>query len=272
MSQRECGIIGDLLPSYIEQLTNATTNSVVEAHLQECRKCRNYYQELQFEYEEQNNTQSKLDKKFLGKLKRYRYQTVGSLIGVLLTLVLIGCGIKYMIDGSALNNKISVHTEDTEQYREFEVYDGISKLSLFPSVGQIKESGATLDDYVYDCQGHELYQTYQLYLECTYSKQEYEKEVERLLQTVNSKTGNAAVYSEELFAYPAVYAMRNAEGCNEYALLLEQEQKIIYIYLQGGIDRRELYFEESYLPLDYGQNGMMYEEEEIYSIYEKDEL
>lgn len=57
----------------------------------------------------------------------------------------------------------------------------------------------------------------------------------------------------------------------EYALLSEEEYKIIYIYLQG-IDRRELVFEEKYLPKDYGQKGYFMEtEREPFRIYMTDE-
>ena len=47
--------------------------------------------------------------------------------------------------------------------------------------------------------------------------------------------------------------------------------KCIYIYLQG-IDRRELVFEEKYLPKDYGQMGHFMEtEREPFRIYMTDE-
>ena len=64
MQQKECMIIRDLLSSYIEQLTNDTTTSVVEQHLQECRSCQVFYQEMLEDYEEQQAKASGRDKRF----------------------------------------------------------------------------------------------------------------------------------------------------------------------------------------------------------------
>lgn len=35
-----CGVIRDLLPSYVEQLTGSETNELVEQHLADCEECR----------------------------------------------------------------------------------------------------------------------------------------------------------------------------------------------------------------------------------------
>ena len=38
--QISCGVIRDLLPSYVEQLTDSETNELVEQHLADCEECR----------------------------------------------------------------------------------------------------------------------------------------------------------------------------------------------------------------------------------------
>lgn len=38
--QISCGVIRDLLPSYVEQLTGSETNELVEQHLADCEECR----------------------------------------------------------------------------------------------------------------------------------------------------------------------------------------------------------------------------------------
>lgn len=271
MQQKECMIIRDLLPSYIEQLTGDTTNSVMEQHLQECRKCRDVYQEMLVDYEEQQARESGIDRKFGRRLRRYRYQLIGGFLGVFLTIALLIGGIQWLIWNINRNNYGEAYTEAVEKYGEFKNYRGISKLSLFPTQQQIEESGGNILKYVYDCSGPKLYQTCQIYLECEYTPEGYRKEADRLQDLTYSETGLAVGSSEDGYEYPAVYAIKNVEGCNEYVLFLEEQQKIIYIYLQSLVDRRELYFEEQYLPLDYGQNGMVFEEVESYSIYPPDE-
>lgn len=50
----KCGIIKDLLPSYIDQLTCEDSNQEIEKHLAECQECSKYYRQmLPIEIEEQ---------------------------------------------------------------------------------------------------------------------------------------------------------------------------------------------------------------------------
>ncbi len=39
MKNKECNIIRDLLPSYIENLTSDDTNTYIENHIKECSDC-----------------------------------------------------------------------------------------------------------------------------------------------------------------------------------------------------------------------------------------
>ena len=38
--KRDCNIIQDLLPNYIENLTNEETNHFIEEHLKKCNECQ----------------------------------------------------------------------------------------------------------------------------------------------------------------------------------------------------------------------------------------
>ena len=44
--KRNCKIIQDLLPNYIEKLTNNDTNQFIEEHLNECDVCREIYNNM----------------------------------------------------------------------------------------------------------------------------------------------------------------------------------------------------------------------------------
>lgn len=271
MQERECMIVRDLLPSYIEQLVNDTTVSIVEAHLRECKGCEKRYRELLLEYEEESNNQGKAEKRFFRRLRRYRYQMLGGLIGMLLPFAAVAGWFGFRILQGRFQSTPVVYTEAVTNYGEFKDYKGLSGLALFPGVEEAEEN--VIQNYVYECDKHSLYQECQIYLECQYTKEQYQAEKERLQQLVGEDTGRKVVYTEKDFAYPGVYAMINSESCNEYALFLEDEYRIIYVYLQGSVDRRELHFEEKYLPLEYGQHGMEFETVEPYSIYaDKDEF
>ncbi len=269
MQQKKCMIVRDLLDSYAEELTGDKTTEFIQQHLKECTKCRDAYQELLEEQEEQRAKESGLDKRFLFKLKRYRYQLMGAFLGVVLTILFIVGALFVSIMVGKEKNNTDVYTNQIDAYGEFKDYYGLSELALFPKKDGM---GANVEilSYVYDCSGAKLYQECQIYLECRYDGEGFEKEKSRLQQIENSETGLSVVIDATGYEYPAIYAMKNEESCNEYALLLEEEKKIIYIYLQGSVDRRDLYFDEIYLPYDYGQDGLHFEDVEEYSIYPKE--
>ena len=43
MNKKDCKIIQDLLPNYVEVLTNDETNHFIEGHLKECKNCNETY-------------------------------------------------------------------------------------------------------------------------------------------------------------------------------------------------------------------------------------
>ncbi len=269
--QKECRIVRDLLPNYMEKLTGDATNAMVEAHLEQCTDCQEYYKKLEKNTMEEQASEREENTRFGRTLQRYRYQLFGGFIGVALTIVLF---LLILVSGIRLINRISYekgHTEDTEAYGLFEGYSGLSKLALFPTDSQLEAYGATVKEYYFDCSGPKLYQNCEIYAECKFDEKAFMQEVRRLKAIKNPETGKTSVYNETEYAFPVVYAMRNAEGCNEYALLCADDFKIIYIYLQGVADRREIHFPEEYLPPDYGQDGMSFEEVEVYTIYESED-
>ena len=40
MSKIPCEVIQDLMPSYVDGLTNPVTDKIIEEHVEECEKCR----------------------------------------------------------------------------------------------------------------------------------------------------------------------------------------------------------------------------------------
>lgn len=263
---RMCAMVEDLLPSYLEGLTNDTTNQMIEEHINGCEKCRKYKENLLVSYKQLEREEVDKTKGFQKVLSRYRYQLLGLFLGMALTVAaVVGSVLSAGFYFKAQNNRKS-HTEDVEEYREFEEYNGLSKLYLFPKAAIKKDEDVTIQKYLYDCYGNKIFQTCQIYLECVYSKEDYEAEKKRLMEVSDRDTELSARYTTEDFPYPAVYAMKGSDSGYEYVLFVEEEQKMIYVFLQGGVDRRDLQFSEEYLPLDYGQNGF-HDEEDEYNIY-----
>lgn len=71
--KRDCKIIQDLLPNYIEKLTNEETNNYIEEHLKECDECKkmlkNMQKGLNINGSKRDNREVKYIKKYSEKLR-----------------------------------------------------------------------------------------------------------------------------------------------------------------------------------------------------------
>lgn len=264
----DCSIVSDLMELSLDCLASEESEQLIQEHIQCCKKCQRYRELLIAERQERERNEQENDKKIFRALKRWRYELIGLFIGIIAVVAFIVMILFRPFSGNKDEEVYPVkeHYEQTTDYGKQD-YKGIAGLALFPDS---KNMTGQIAEFYYHCKGNKLYQEYQIYLECTYDKDSYQVEKQRLLQTTDKNTERKVEYSEEEASLPCVYAMLYDEGY-EYALLSEEEGKIIYIYLQG-IDRRELVFEEKYLPKDYGQIGHYMEtEREPFRVYMTDE-
>ena len=69
--KKECKIVQDLLPSYVDKLTNEETNQYIEEHLKECKECQKVLENMKsnIEYKEQDD-----DRKKVKYFKKYKYR------------------------------------------------------------------------------------------------------------------------------------------------------------------------------------------------------
>lgn len=66
--KRECKIVQDLLPNYVDGLTNEETNKYIEEHIKECTECT----EILAKYAKKINVKiGEKDKKIVKILKKY---------------------------------------------------------------------------------------------------------------------------------------------------------------------------------------------------------
>ena len=50
----KCEVIRDLFPSYIDGLTSEESNELIEEHLEECRECREYLDDMKEDIVQEN--------------------------------------------------------------------------------------------------------------------------------------------------------------------------------------------------------------------------
>ena len=48
--KKDCKIVQDLLPNYIENLTNEETNKFIDEHLKECNECQKIFENMKKEH------------------------------------------------------------------------------------------------------------------------------------------------------------------------------------------------------------------------------
>lgn len=178
-------------------------------------------------------------------IKKTAGETYMKKTAVLLCLILIflaGCS--------------SSATENPEDYMLFRSKIGFeihSNLTLFPDT---RPQSAERERYYYAYDDTFLDKTVQIYYDCTYaSEEDYLQETERLAQESNTYSGGGtAMYDNTNFAYPAYVIQVGHNNISEYALLIKDENRIIYVYVQY-VTPALVHFDDSFLPNGYTGTG-----------------
>ena len=101
MNKIPCEVVRDLLPLYVDRLTNETTNELIREHLRECPECRKIFASMQGGDplpEESTKEEKEID--FLKKnKKRNRRIMLFSILGALLLLVSV-LGVRFFLIGT----------------------------------------------------------------------------------------------------------------------------------------------------------------------------
>ena len=128
--KRDCKIVQDLLPNYIEKLTNDDTNMYIEEHLNECEECKKIFEnmkkELKLNNVKRDEREVKYIKKYNNKLKLLR-----NILLIILVLFIIIIGRKIFILTN-LSNKAKNMITLTNYYTKTETYSN-GQMSILES-------------------------------------------------------------------------------------------------------------------------------------------
>lgn len=146
-----CEVIDDLLPSYIDSLTNAVTNEAVEEHLKKCPSCREKFEAMKFPLAEQEEFPVKkssdaIDQQgmdFLRQVKRRNvYKIVASVLLAVLSCMLLFYTMVVVIHPFAPEAQNVYQLDDGRIYFELRVsgkqasVDSISYLDFSDEAGE----------------------------------------------------------------------------------------------------------------------------------------
>lgn len=140
-------------------------------------------------------------------------------------------------------------TTDINRYGEIFGWSTMSGMLVFPE--EVSEDVVETDFY-YSYRNSLFDTTYQIYFQCTYEPEAYEKEIARLesVHKIYGGTEKKLLRDEEnKYNYPAYIAIENHHDRYEYALVTGKNQ-ITYIST-AYINEEEVIFDKDYLPLDY---------------------
>lgn len=119
---KECKIIRDLFPSYIDGLTNEETNQYIEEHLNNCENCKKTLEdmrrELKLHITQKDSREVKYIKKYNNKLKLLK------IILMLILLIFMASFARKAIIIAMLNNKASDYMNSTNYYVKTSNYFG----------------------------------------------------------------------------------------------------------------------------------------------------
>lgn len=164
-----CGVIEDLLPLYIEQLTSDSTKEMIEEHIETCKKCREKLERMQEPSIYERNDEEVMEIDFLKKTKRgYRKKIGISILLVLVLCILVFLGKTFIIGKNVppelivnhidvKNNAITVQaTSSVEDIRiksiGFQEKDGILELA-YKGVRSMAKNATIPCEKIYSAKG-----------------------------------------------------------------------------------------------------------------------
>lgn len=89
--KRNCKVVEDLLPNYIEKLTNEETNKFVEEHLNECTDCKKILENMKKDVDLNAPKRNEKEVKYIKKFNR-KFKIIRNILLVILVIVVIFVG------------------------------------------------------------------------------------------------------------------------------------------------------------------------------------
>ncbi len=250
----ECNLIKDLLPLYHDEACGRESKEAVEGHLAECEACRKYYNLMNSsDIVEDITYDAEREKKKNSSIKKMRRSmiAVGVIIAIIVTALICGGVFAFLV----LFGELPEVYSKPSQYGQWDSFDGYSGLKIFPT--EIEEQ--EIEAYYYQSQDTIFSPECQVFLQARYGDEAFAEEVKRLqnIKMVKGKEENLILSGIEQFvapAYACIYAWHN---CYEYALVFEERNTIVYVYLQN-MEVEDLEFNPIFLPGNYGEETSGY--------------
>ena len=116
-TSKDCNIIQDLLPNYIENLTREETNTFICEHLKECSECKKILDDMQDNLKSDDEKRVKREVKYFKKYnKKLKIFKIILLIISIIIIAFLGLTFRKMIIIKDLNEKASKYVDMNNYY------------------------------------------------------------------------------------------------------------------------------------------------------------
>ena len=115
--KKECKIVQDLLPNYLEKVTNEETNKFIEEHIANCEECNKTYLAMKQELKV-NSIDTKKEIKYMKKFKT-KLKILRNILMIVIVIFLIIVGRKAIILAKVFNTSTEVY--DKDNYEQIQI-------------------------------------------------------------------------------------------------------------------------------------------------------
>lgn len=114
-NKRECKIIQDLLPSYVEDLLSTETKEYVEKHIQECVECKDILNNMQDTIKENDDRVKQKEVNYLKKFKN-KMNVLKTILLIVFVVVLLVLGRRIIIVSDLSNKAQDIKQNNLNNY------------------------------------------------------------------------------------------------------------------------------------------------------------
>ena len=118
--KKDCKIVQDLLPNYIENLTSDETNQYINEHLNECEECKEILENMQKDLKVNDSKKDDREVKYIKKFNR-KFKLLRNILLIIIIVFLIIIGRKLFII-TRLSNKANDTLKQSNYYTRTETY------------------------------------------------------------------------------------------------------------------------------------------------------